>query len=138
MKWLSHSPAQTQAWGAKFARKLKPPRVIALVGDLGAGKTCLVKGMAKGLGVTNKDLVHSPTFTLINEYKGKFPVYHMDLYRLDSEEEFCELGYEDYFYGKGIVLVEWGERVEKLLPNNMIAIRLIIKGETQREIQCLC
>lgn len=137
LKWVSQSPAQTQAWGAKLASKIKPPRVIALVGDLGAGKTCLVKGMAKGFQVKSKDLVHSPTFTLINEYKGKFPVYHMDLYRLGSEDEFCDLGYEDYFFGEGVAIVEWAERIESLLPKDAVAIQLKVKGETKREIECL-
>lgn len=137
LKWTSQSPAQTQAWGAKLAKKLKPPRVIALVGELGAGKTCLVKGLAKGFEVKSKDLVNSPTFTLINEYKGKFPIYHMDLYRLNSEEEFFDLGYEDYFFGKGITVVEWAERIPAALPEDMIAIRLKVKGENKREIECL-
>lgn len=134
-KWVSRSPEETQRWGKDFAASLKAPAVIALTGELGSGKTCLVKGMAKGLKVSSTDEVHSPSFTLINEYQGKVPVYHMDLYRLDSEEEFCELGYEDYFYGDGVTIVEWAERIESLLPKNCHKIRLKIKGIHDREIK---
>lgn len=136
LKWVSESPAQTQSWGVRLAKQLKPPRVIALVGELGAGKTCLVKGLAKGFAVKSKDMVHSPTFTIINEYKGKYPIYHMDLYRLNSEDDFCELGYEDYFYGQGISIVEWADQIESLLPKDVVRIQLQVKGEKQRKIQC--
>lgn len=136
LKWVSQSPAQTQAWGAKLAKQLQPPRVIALVGELGAGKTCLVKGLAKGFQVKSKDLVLSPTFTIINEYQGKYSIYHMDLYRLNSEEEFCDLGYEDYFYGHGITLVEWADQIESLLPKDTVKIKMKVIGENQRKIEC--
>jgi len=134
--FVSQSPQETVSWGEALGKRLKPSQVVALIGELGAGKTCLIKGIAKGLKVHSKDEVHSPSFTLINEYSGKVPIYHMDLYRLDSEDEFCELGYEDYFYGDGVTLVEWAERIKSLLPKGTIKIKLKVKGMQKREIRC--
>jgi tRNA threonylcarbamoyladenosine biosynthesis protein TsaE len=135
-KFVSRSPEETLEWGAQLAKKLKPPRVIALEGELGAGKTLLAKGIARGLQMSPKNVVSSPTFTLINEYAGRCPIYHMDLYRIETAEEFCELGYEDYFYGKGITLVEWAERIKELLPPDALRIRLKVIGPNEREIEC--
>jgi len=101
---------------------LMPGDVVTLLGELGSGKTCLVRGICKGLECA--DQVTSPTFTLINEYRGRFPVYHFDFYRLESEQEIFDLGYEEYFFGDGICLVEWAERALPLLPQNYIEIRL--------------
>lgn len=136
LKWVSHSPQETEAWGARLAERLRPPHVVALIGELGSGKTRLVKGITRGLKMSSKNVVTSPTFTLINEYQGKVPIYHIDLYRIDTPEEFCGLGYEDYFYANGITLVEWAERIEKLLPKNCVRVRLKVKGPTDREIVC--
>ena len=99
--------------------------VLALMGELGAGKTTLTKGIALGLGVS--DLIHSPTFTLIHEHVGRLPVYHFDLYRLTTPEQFEDLGYEDYFSGAGVSIVEWPEKVLYMLPRDHLEIR--ISGE---------
>jgi tRNA threonylcarbamoyladenosine biosynthesis protein TsaE len=96
--------------------------VIALYGELGAGKTSLVKGIAQGLEI--QEHVTSPTFTLIQEYQGKLPMYHFDCYRLNSIEEFSQLGPDEYFFGKGVCLIEWAEKIEPLLPPNRISIRI--------------
>lgn len=136
LKFVSRSPEETESWGARLARRLKPPRVVGLVGELGSGKTRLVKGIARGLKISRKNVVSSPSFTLINEYEGKYPIHHFDLYRIETPEEFCGLGYEDYFYGNGITLVEWAERIKPLLPKDSIWIHLKVKGPTDREIAC--
>lgn len=111
------------AFGRKLAEKLKPGAVVALEGDLGTGKTTLTKAIAKGLGI--EDHITSPTFTIIQEYhEGRLPLYHFDVYRLDEEEEFHELGYEEYFYGDGVCVVEWADKVREFLPADRIYISL--------------
>ncbi|MDW7678964.1 MAG: tRNA (adenosine(37)-N6)-threonylcarbamoyltransferase complex ATPase subunit type 1 TsaE [bacterium] len=118
----TNSEQETIKLGENLSRYLMPGDVVALLGELGSGKTCLVRGICKGLECA--DQVTSPTFTLINEYRGRFPVYHFDFYRLESEQEIFDLGYEEYFFGDGICLVEWAERALPLLPQNYIEIRL--------------
>ena len=112
---------ETEALGEQIGRALEPETVVALFGELGAGKTTLTKGIARGLGVP--DLVHSPTFTLIHEHKGRFPVYHIDLYRLESGQ-LIDLGYEEYVYGQGVTIIEWAERAGDLLPPDRLDIRI--------------
>lgn len=116
------SAAETRALGEKLAPLLKPGDVICLNGDLGAGKTAFSQGVARGLGVT--DPVTSPTFTLINEYQGRLPLYHFDVYRLGGPEEMEDLGYEEYFYGRGVCLIEWAQLVEDVLPEDRLDITL--------------
>jgi len=120
--FVSHSDAETMAWGEKLSRSLRPGDVVAFFGDLGSGKTRTVQGICRGLGCFEQ--VSSPTFTLINEYSGKFPVYHFDLYRIESEREIYDLGYEEYFNGDGVCLIEWAERIARLLPPTSITILL--------------
>ena len=115
-KIISDSPEFTFEFGKKLASALKPKDIIAIYGNLGAGKTCLVQGICAGLNVS--EYVNSPSFTIINEYEGNFPIYHFDFYRLSSEDELYDLDLEDYFYGEGICLIEWPELAEKLLPEN--------------------
>ena len=106
---ISHSPAETFALGEKWGRSVQPGLVIALCGDLGAGKTQLVKGLAAGLGVRAR--IVSPTFALVNVYQdGRVPLYHLDLYRLDTPEQIVAAGLEQYFYSDGIAVIEWAER----------------------------
>lgn len=105
--------------------------VITLEGDLGAGKTTFTKGLAKGLGVTR--VVNSPTFTIIKEYKGRIPLYHMDVYRLDDEME--ELGLEEYFYGDGVSVIEWAHIIEAQLPEDRLNISIFHLSETSRRLQ---
>jgi tRNA threonylcarbamoyladenosine biosynthesis protein TsaE len=108
--FTSHSPAETEALGELWGRSVQAGRVIALQGDLGAGKTQLVKGIARGLGV--KDRVHSPTFALVNEYHGgRLPLYHIDLYRLESRADILGAGLEEFLFSpRGLTVVEWAER----------------------------
>lgn len=129
LKVVTKSSEETMRVGEKLARSLGVPVVISLVGDLGAGKTTFTKGFAKGFGV--KDIVTSPTFTILNEYDGRAKLYHFDMYRLSSMEEAIELGFEEYFdlsRLKGATLVEWAENVEGLLPMRHIEVTLT-KGE---------
>ncbi len=128
------SAAATMALGRRLAAHLGPGDVVALYGDLGAGKTHLVKGICAALGVPEA-AVTSPTFTLVNEYAGRdFPVYHLDAYRVRRIEEFFELGYEEYVYGEGLCLVEWPEKLEGLLPPHTLRLRLEHLGGDRRRI----
>jgi len=122
MKVTTHSPEETQQFAADWARKIEPGAVLALYGDLGAGKTCWVQGLAEGLGV--EQAVISPTYTLVNEYKGSVPLYHIDLYRLKDPDEVWDMGWDDYIFGQGITAIEWAERVESILPKSTIRIRI--------------
>lgn len=130
------SPAETVQLGRRLARQLQPGDVVALYGDLGAGKTHLVKGVCAELGIP-PERVSSPTFTLVNEYDGTLPVYHIDAYRVERPEEFFELGYETYFFGEGVTLIEWPERVEALIPAHAIRLRLAHLGGDRRAIERL-
>ena len=119
-------------WAAAWVKTLSRGAVIALHGDLGAGKTCFVQGLAAGLGV--KGPVHSPTFTLINEYRGDVPLYHLDLYRLHSEDEAWDIGIDQYLSGDGITAIEWAERIAHLLPANTYHIGLDYGPESNQRI----
>jgi tRNA threonylcarbamoyladenosine biosynthesis protein TsaE len=112
----------TIALGTQLARFLKPGSVVAFYGDLGTGKTTMIKGFARGLGV--QETVKSPSFVIITEYQGRLPVYHIDLYRLKSTAELIEIGLEFYLHGDGVCLIEWADRAESFLPPNTIRIRL--------------
>ena len=128
------SAEETQALGGRLAALLAPGTVVALYGDLGAGKTQLVKGICAACGIP-PETVHSPTFTLVHEYEGRaFPLYHIDAYRIRHADEFFELGYETYFFGDGLCLVEWPERVEELLPPGTVRLRLTHLGADRRRI----
>ncbi|BAF58922.1 MAG: tRNA (adenosine(37)-N6)-threonylcarbamoyltransferase complex ATPase subunit type 1 TsaE [Pelotomaculum sp.] len=128
------SPEETAGVGEKLAALLRPGDVICLNGDLGAGKTRLAQGVARGLGIEGP--VTSPTFTLINEYQGGLTLYHIDVYRLDSPAEMEDLGCAEYFYGEGVTLVEWADKVKDLLPGERldIYIKRSPEGEDVREI----
>lgn len=129
------SPAETTALGEELGRLLKGGEVICLTGDLGAGKTHFAKGVARGLGII--ETVTSPTFTLINEYSGRLPLYHVDAYRLGDPDEAYDLGLEEYIYGDGVTLLEWPDRVAELLPEDRLVIeitRVDGAGESVREI----
>lgn len=130
---VSQSPEETQALARRLAARLGPGDVVACYGELGSGKTCFIQGLAEGLGVAGP--VTSPTFILIGEYQGRLPVYHIDLYRLDSFEEILALGVEECLYGRGVTLIEWAEKLEPLLPPHAIRVRLQGLGEEPREIR---
>lgn len=126
------SPEQTVAWAARWVGTLPAGTVIALHGDLGAGKTCFVKGLAEGLGI--RSAVHSPTFTLINEYPGRIPLYHLDLYRIRNEDDAWELGLENYLPGDGITAIEWADRISHRLPTNTIHIKMEYGDESHTRV----
>lgn len=129
---VSHSPEETRSWAERLAGLLQPGDVITLEGDLGAGKTTFTQGLAKGLGI--RGVVNSPTFTLIKEYQGSMPLYHMDVYRI--EDEFEELGFDEYFYGEGVTVVEWASRIQSMLPTELLDIYIKRLDGDRREI-CL-
>lgn len=124
-----HSPRQTERLGERLGRIVEPGAVITLDGDLGAGKTTFVRGLARGMGLA-EEVVTSPTFTLIHEYEGDVPLYHCDAYRLDVPEEFFGLGIEEYLSGDGVCVIEWGSKVESELPPERLQIVLRRDGES--------
>ena len=127
------SEEETIALGERLARDLPSKQVVLLIGQLGAGKTTLAKGIVKGLGAAEPDEVSSPTFTLIHEYRGR--VFHVDLYRLENEREAQSVGLEDLFDLEAVVLIEWGERFADLLPPERIEIRIRLMADERREIE---
>ncbi|WP_106494758.1 tRNA (adenosine(37)-N6)-threonylcarbamoyltransferase complex ATPase subunit type 1 TsaE [Lentibacillus sp. Marseille-P4043] len=124
----THSEQETMQLAEKLAVLLKPGDVITLEGDLGAGKTTLTKGIARGLGVTRT--VNSPTFTIIKEYVGELPLYHMDVYRLEDSDE--DIGFSEYFNGEGISIVEWAQFIEDFLPPEHLNINITYLDEHSR------
>ncbi|GAB4140746.1 MAG: tRNA (adenosine(37)-N6)-threonylcarbamoyltransferase complex ATPase subunit type 1 TsaE [Planctomycetaceae bacterium] len=130
----AESEQQTEQIGHQLGRILQSGDVVALCGPLGAGKTRLVRAMAGGLGVSLEE-VRSPTFTLIHEYAGRVPVFHFDTYRLSDADEFEQLGAAELLEGDGICLVEWADRVEELLPNDVLKVEITIRGETARQFR---
>lgn len=129
-KILSKSVTQTEKIASSLAKKLKGTEIIALYGDLGAGKTSFTKGLSKALEA-NPDEVHSPTFTLLNEYNGKYKIYHFDMYRINSFEELYSIGFFD-FIENGIIITEWSENIDKFLPERAIKIH-IEYGQNENE-----
>ena len=122
-RFITNGPEETEALGARLARALEPGAVVAFTGDLGAGKTAFVRGLARGLDV--RDRVTSPTFTIVNEYEGgRLPLFHFDLYRLGSADELFDIGWEDYLARGGVCAVEWSERMEELLEPGTIRVDL--------------
>lgn len=136
MVFESNSPDETFEFGKGLGEKAEKGDIYCLVGDLGCGKTLFAQGFAKGLGV--KEHVNSPTFTLIQEYEdGRLPLYHFDVYRIENEEEMYEIGYEDYFYGQGVCLIEWANLIFSLIPENAVFITIekdVDKGWDYRRI----
>lgn len=130
---ISNSPDETRAWGKKLAQKLGDRACILLVGDLGAGKTTLVKGIAEELGI-DPNAVISPTFVLIREHVGKTRLIHADAYRVASANEFIEVGLAEYLEQPGIVVIEWGEKLVELLPAQAILIQIEILDGARRKI----
>ena len=133
MEYITNSPSETEAVGAALARALKPGTVIAYRGDLGAGKTAFTRGLARGLGV--KEAVTSPTYTIVNEYLGgRIPLFHFDMYRLGSEDELFDIGWEDYLERGGICAVEWSENVWGAMAD-AIVVTISRLSEDTRKIQ---
>lgn len=132
---ISKSVEDTIRIGERLAKRLKRGSCVALIGDLGAGKTVFTKGIARGLGVKNSRYVNSPTFVIIKEYKGKFPLYHLDLYRLNKSSILDTENFEEYFYRDGITVIEWADKIRKLLPSKYTEVKLSVAGESERNIE---
>lgn len=133
MEFISRSVEETENLGAKLGKLLKPGDVIALDGDLGAGKTQFTRGVAMGLGLEYGD-VCSPTFTIVNEYvepEDKIPLFHFDTYRLGGVDDFLDSGLDEYFYRDGVCVIEWSSIIEELLPENTILITITGVGDTR-------
>jgi tRNA threonylcarbamoyladenosine biosynthesis protein TsaE len=127
---------ETLGFGRALGRLLFPGAVVALVGPLGAGKTHLTRGIAEGLEIQNPLLVNSPTFVLIQEYPARLPIYHFDAYRLQNVASFEDLGTGEYFFGEGVSIVEWADRVEAALPLEHLRIEIVVLDENRRELRC--
>lgn len=129
--------AETVGFGIELGQTAKPGTVIALTGDLGAGKTTLTKSIAKGLGID--DVITSPTFTIVKEYySGRLPLYHFDVYRIGDVDEMYELGYEDYFFGEGVCVVEWADLIEDIMPEETLRINIEYgEKEGERIYKCM-
>ena len=127
---------QTKTFGMDLGSRLQKGDILALIGDLGTGKTALTKAIALGMGIT--DTITSPTFTIVQEYTtGRLPLYHFDVYRINDPEELFELGYEEYFFGQVVCVIEWADLIEELLPEETKIIRLEYgAGEGERIYQC--
>jgi tRNA threonylcarbamoyladenosine biosynthesis protein TsaE len=132
----SNSPAATSGLGRRIGERLEAGSVIALIGELGCGKTLLTKGICAGLGVPSRQ-VNSPTFVLVNEYRGRLPVFHMDLYRLGEIAEGFEIGILDYLFraGSGVILVEWAEKMLSLLPGDCLKVQFQVLSARKRRIE---
>jgi len=131
---ITESAEETRAWGRKLAGRLRPGDCLLLIGELGAGKTTLVQGLAEGLGINPREVI-SPTFVLIREYDGRIPLYHIDAYRVQSPQELLEVGIEEYFRRGGIVVIEWGEKVRAIAPSEAIKVHFEILERDRRRIR---
>lgn len=133
MRFLTRSKEETEALGFAIGKTLPPNSILCLFGDLGAGKTTFVKGVAAGLGI-DPGQVNSPTFVILNMYKGEKTLYHFDLYRLGEPDEFLSMGFEEYLFAGGICCIEWSERIAGLIPADAIQLHFNHIGEGQREV----
>ena len=133
MTIITTNESETVRAGEKLGSTLSPGAVVALYGGLGAGKTAFVRGLAAGLGIDAA--VSSPTFTIVNEYFGKIPLFHFDMYRLESENELFDIGWDDYLDRGGVCAVEWSEKIPRALPPETLTVKLYILGGDQRRIE---
>jgi len=131
----SKNKAETIKLGGKLGKMLQEGDVIALSGQLGSGKTVLTKGIAEGLGVKGSNCVNSPSFVILKEYKGRIPLYHFDVYRLKDISQFSTVGYGEYFYGRGVSVIEWADKVKEALPKEYLLINIEIIGENERSFK---
>jgi len=132
---FSMSPEDTVRIGRALGAVLEAGDIVALIGDLGTGKTCLTSGIARGLGVPEAYFITSPTFTLINEYPGRIPLAHLDMYRLSGAADLDDIGIDEYFYGNGVMVIEWAEKIRELLPEKAFHIFLRHNGDDKRKIE---
>lgn len=127
----SRSPENTEKLGTEIGQLVAGGMIVCLSGDLGTGKTTLTKAIAKALGV--EEYVTSPSYTIINEYEGKYPVYHFDVYRINEVEELYEIGYEEYFFGRGVTIIEWASMIMELIPEEAIKIEIEQLDDMERQ-----
>ncbi len=127
--------SETIRLGKEIGRLLQPGDVTALVGELGAGKTQFIKGLARGAGMGDTVCLSSPTFTLVHQYEGRVPFYHIDLYRIETDGQMEELGFEEYIFGRGITAIEWADRFPSLIPKEALWITLLYSGRNRRSIE---
>lgn len=133
-KVITNSPQETQALAARIAQQLTPGTVLALIGPLGAGKTCFVQGLAQGLEVPATYRVNSPTYTLLNIYPGRLPLYHFDWYRLEHVDALSGLDLDEYFEGEGISVIEWADKFPAVVPSQALQIVFTAPSSDRREI----
>lgn len=131
---ITRTVLETEKLAENFSKRLSLNSILLLIGDLGAGKTAFVRGLAKGLEISDPSEIHSPTFTLINEYIGETPLFHVDLYRLNSKPEIENLGLEDYFDRNGIIAIEWADRAINYWPKDAIEVRFELISLNERKI----
>jgi tRNA threonylcarbamoyladenosine biosynthesis protein TsaE len=134
LRLTSNTPQETENLGNQLGRLLSAGSFVALRGNLGCGKTCFTRGLVLSTAVESSGLVASPTYAIMNNYPGSPPVYHFDFYRLSGDDEIIELGFEEFFYGDGICVVEWSERLTKLLPLDRLIVEFEHRGDDQRSI----
>lgn len=135
MEYISNSAEETKKIAADFACGLKPGDILCMRGDLGAGKTAFTQGIARGLGINEP--ITSPTFTIVNEYYGRLPLYHFDVYRISAPDEMYEVGYEEYVYGDGVCVIEWPQLIEDILPQKRYEVTILkdmLLGDDYRKI----
>jgi len=133
VKLTSCSPEETQRFGRELGHLAQSGDVILLVGNLGAGKTCLTQGIAWGLDIDG--YARSPSFVVVNEYKGRLSMYHIDLYRLDNTAEIADIGLDDYLYGHGLCVVEWADKAFDILPTQNLLIKIDFLGDNERRLE---
>lgn len=132
-QWIMKSEEDTKRFGKSLAKNLQPGDVVALIGDLGTGKTALTKAVAAGIGVT--EMITSPTFTIVCEYhEGRIPLYHFDVYRVYDPDELFEIGFEEYLFGTGVCLIEWADLIEYILPQRIIRVEIAYGTELTERI----
>jgi tRNA threonylcarbamoyladenosine biosynthesis protein TsaE len=134
LKIRSHSPRETLDLGTIIGRNLEEGDIVALVGELGAGKTCFAQGIAIGIDVPEAYTVTSPTFTFINEYPGRVSLFHMDMYRLGDLGETMDMGLDEYFDGAGVTVIEWAERIQEILPERALIVSIVYVDEAVRDV----
>lgn len=137
MKYLSNSDIETIEKGKELGTFLSGGDIVALTGPLGSGKTWFSKGIGLGLGVDPDEVIVSPSFSLVNEYRGRHTLYHMDLYRLDTINEIIAIGIDEYVNEENVVVIEWAERCREILPGGYVEVNIRILGENEREIEIL-
>ena len=134
LKLISRNPDDTLEIGRIVGEELAAGDVVALIGDLGTGKTCFTQGIARALDVSEEYCITSPTFTLINEYPGRINLYHMDMYRISDARETLDMGFEDYLTGEGICVVEWAEKIAHMLPEEAVFVHITYIDENERDL----